>query len=234
MKNKSTNLFRYFCANAPQNAGGGNSQSQRYESVHSTLAGRRLSNTLITHESPTNHPLKQSVWKVAAMLLMVLTLGVGNAWGANGDVLFNQEFGTGSLNFAESTERAYTTSATLTGLVGSGTNLFSSATCGSGSTFGIGYNSVTGGNSANWTGKFGAYGNSNGGSRYWSLVKKGIAATAPTAIIISFKATYSPNGSTGSNPGVQFAVGSGFNDGITTTLPALDKCFAGFSIPQQT
>lgn len=83
MKNKSTNLFRYFYANTSQNTGGGTSQFLRSESVRSTLAGRRLSNTLITHESPTNHPLKQSVWKVAAMILMVLTLGIGNAWGTN-------------------------------------------------------------------------------------------------------------------------------------------------------
>ena len=82
MKNKITNFFNH-AANAPQNTGGGNSQFLRSESVRSTLAGRRLSNTLITHESPTNHPLKQSVWKVAAMLLMVLTLGVGNAWGTS-------------------------------------------------------------------------------------------------------------------------------------------------------
>lgn len=79
---KLTNFFN-FVANGLQKTGGGNSQlSLRSEGARSTLAGHRLSNTLITHESPTNHPLKQSVWKVAAVLLMVFMVGIGNAWGA--------------------------------------------------------------------------------------------------------------------------------------------------------
>lgn len=118
MNTNFTNFFNY-AAKEPQNTGGGNSQFLRSESVRSTLAGRRLSNTLITHESPTNHPLKQSVWKYVAMLLMVLTLGVGNVWGAKETIFYLSTKSSGeSLAVSHGGSTTISTSDYLSDLTG--------------------------------------------------------------------------------------------------------------------
>ena len=44
------------------------------------LAGRRLSDPLTTHESPTNHPLKRSVWSVVMMVVFLFSLSIGQMW----------------------------------------------------------------------------------------------------------------------------------------------------------
>lgn len=46
------------------------------------LGGRRLIDTLTTHLSPTNHPLKHGVGKYIFSFLLVLTMSIGQMWGA--------------------------------------------------------------------------------------------------------------------------------------------------------
>ena len=53
----------------------------------STDGGTTLDETpgnhpVITHKSPTNHPLLHLVWKYAACITLLLTLVCGNVWGA--------------------------------------------------------------------------------------------------------------------------------------------------------
>lgn len=47
------------------------------------LGGCRLIDTLITHKSPTNHPLKSRTWKVMAMMVLAFVLGIGQMWAAD-------------------------------------------------------------------------------------------------------------------------------------------------------
>ena len=39
-----------------------------------------LNDPLITHLSPTNHPLKHYVWKVLTMVVFLFTFAIGNVW----------------------------------------------------------------------------------------------------------------------------------------------------------
>lgn len=175
------------------------------------------------------HVLK-GVGRFVATLILLFSLATGHAWGANGDVLFTQNFNSaGEVAYAQNQARAYTTTATLSNCVGSGDNLFTSITCNAKNTCGIGINSVTGGNSKSYSGKFGVYYNNTGG--YWSIVRtSNLAATAPTALKVEMTASFAYV-SSGSNIGVQFAVGSGFTDGVTNSCPALTACVAGFALP---
>ena len=47
-----------------------------------TLEEQRGNHPVITHKSPTNHPLLHLVWKYAACITLLLTLVCGNVWGA--------------------------------------------------------------------------------------------------------------------------------------------------------
>ena len=151
-------------------------------------------------------------------------------WGANGDTLFEQNFNSATaVDYAASTARTYT-SSNYSSLCGTtATSQFTTITCNSKGNCGIGINSSTGGNSEDWTGKFGSYANNT--SYYWSICKtSNFAATAPTAIKIEMNAAFSYV-SSGSNTGVQIAVGSSFSSGLTNSCPALTNCVAGFSLP---
>ncbi len=46
------------------------------------LGGRRLIDTLTTHLSPTNHPLKHGIGKYIFSFLLVLAMSIGQMWGA--------------------------------------------------------------------------------------------------------------------------------------------------------
>ena len=46
------------------------------------IKGRSSSDPLITHLSPTNHPLLQKAWKYTTCMILALLLGVGNMWAA--------------------------------------------------------------------------------------------------------------------------------------------------------
>ena len=162
----------------------------------------------------------------------MLVGGANVSWGQT--VLFSQSFDAedaGFVDYTANTARNYTTEngKTLDKIVGSGNNLFTSITCNAKNSCGIGINSATGGNSKDYTGKFGAYYNNTSG--YWSICKtSNFAITAPTAIKIEMNAAFAYV-SSGSNIGVQIAVGSDFSDGLTNSCPALNKCVAGFSLP---
>ena len=146
-------------------------------------------------------------------------------------VLFSQNFNSATtLDYAANTARAYTIASGGNNIVGStAASQFTSITCDAKNSCGLGQNTSTGGNSENWTGKFGAYFDNTGGE--WSIIKTSdFASTAPTALKIEMKAKFSYL-SSGTNIGVQFAVGSSFGDGLTTSCPALTNCVAGFALP---
>lgn len=172
--------------------------------------------------------MKQKIFTLLSALLF-MSSGV---WAYEGQVLFSQNFNSATaVAYAENTARAYTTAdgKTLSGLVGIGAHLFTSITCNAKSSCGIGINTTTGGNSKDYTGKFGAYYNNSSG--YWSICKtSNFATTAPTAVKIEFNAAFAYV-SSGTNTGVQIAIGSGYTDGLTNSCPALANCVAGFSWP---
>ena len=166
--------------------------------------------------------------RVGMVLAMCLTL-CGNAWGANGDVLFSQDFSSATaVAYTESTARAYTSSNyNICGTTAA--SQFTTITCNSKGSAGIGINSASGGNSKSYSDKFGVYANNT--SFYWSICKtSNFAATAPTAIKVEFNAAFA-HVSSGSNIGVQIAVGSSFSSGLTNSCPALSNCVAGFAWP---
>ena len=159
------------------------------------------------------------------LLLIIPAIGSTAAWAASGDVLFSQSFtGAGSVAYAANTARAYTKTSELDGIVGDGSNLFTSITCNAKNNCGIGINHATGGNNRNYTGKFGAYFNNTEG--LWSICRTAdFAATAPTAIKVEFKLLFSYVA--GGTP-IEFAVGSGFSDAVDA--PAFNKAYTGFGI----
>lgn len=144
---------------------------------------------------------------------------MNGAWAQK--TLFSQNFDTaGEVAYAANTARSYSTSNTLTNLVGNGDNLFTSITCNAKNSTGIAINSSTGGGDADATGVFQAYYNNTGG--YWSAVRtRDFAATAPTAIKMTMDVWINiPSGSGNNNViGVEFAIGNGFSDGYTSSHP---------------
>ena len=168
-------------------------------------------------------------------LMMLTSLLIANClWAASGDVLFSQNFNSATATaFATSTTRSWTTSNTLTNLVGTGANLFTSISAASQSNSGIAINSKTGGNSADASGILQVI--KKGNSAYWSICRSSkLADTAPTALKISMKIWFN-NTNAGSNyPGVQFAVGNGFVDGTLTADPQTSsKVHSGFCITDE-
>lgn len=159
-------------------------------------------------------------------LLLCLLATTQAGWAANGDVLFSQNFNSADpVAYTANTARAYNTSSTLTGLVGSGSNLFTSITCTQKSNCGIGINSDTG---KSYSGKFGAYYNNT--SAQWSICKtSNFASTAPTAVKITFDALLAVVDNGTSKQAVQFRVGSGFADGITSSVPTTAQTYTGFT-----
>ena len=236
-KNKFTNFLNCFYANTPQNLGGGNSHSSTvvtpvWKGSRPTVSRRSTDSQSQDHRNHT--PISKAL-KYAAMILMILTLGIGNVWGANGDVLFTQNFNSATASAYGYTSGTVTlthtwnTTSTLEGLVGSGSNLFTSITS-SIKKGDIAINSSTGGGSVDATGLFQAYSNGDNAG-YWSLTRTAdFAATAPTAIKVSMDIWYLHLAS-GSNRGVYFAVGDGFADGlVSTSSQATDKVHSGFCI----
>ena len=200
-----------------------------------TSSEQPTNHALITHLSPTQTVSLARIWKYVACLLIAFFVGVGNVWGANGDVLFTQNFNSATASAYGYTSGTVTlthtwnTTSTLEGLVGSGSNLFTSITS-SIKKGDIAINSSTGGGSVDATGFFQAYSNGDNAG-YWSLTRTAdFAATAPTAIKVSMDIWYLHLAS-GSNRGVYFAVGDGFADGlVSTSSQATDKVHSGFCI----
>lgn len=153
---------------------------------------------------------------------------------ASSTELFSNDFSTATavayVNDGSSTySHSYNTSSTLSNLVGSGTNLFTSLAS-SIKKGNIAVNSSTGGNSVDATGFFQVYGNGDN-TVYWSLNRTSdFAATAPTALQVSMDIWYK-NISSGSEIGVQFAVGDGFSDGLaSSSSQSSSKVHSGFGI----
>ena len=165
-------------------------------------------------------------------LFTLLCFAVSGAWATSGAVLFTQGFGgvgAGSVAYAANTARSYTTAAGkgLATIVGTGDNMFTSIQCESKSNCGIGINS-TGGNSEDWTGKFGAYFNNTGAK--WSIIRtENFASTAPTAIKVTFDALLAVVDNGNSKQAVQFLVGNGFSDG-SYSIPDVTKIYTGFGL----
>ena len=170
--------------------------------------------------------------KLLTLFTLLLTVCSG-AWGDEGDILFSQSFdatGAGSVAYAASTARSYTTAAGkgLATIVGSEDNMFTSIQCESKTKCGIGINSSTGGNGENWTGKFGAYYNNTGAK--WSIIRtSNLAETAPEAVKITFDALLAVVDNGTSKPAVQFIVGSDFADG-GYSYPENSKIYTGFGL----
>ena len=90
-KNKFTNFLNCFYANTPQNTGGGNSHSSTvatpvWKGSRPTVSRRSTDSQSQDHRNHT--PISKAL-KYAAMILMILTLGIGNAWGADYEVTLN-------------------------------------------------------------------------------------------------------------------------------------------------
>ena len=84
-KNKFTNFLNCFYANAPQNTGGGNSHSSTvvtpvWKGSRPTVSRRSTDSQSQDHRNHT--PISKAL-KYAAMILMILTLGIGQMWGAD-------------------------------------------------------------------------------------------------------------------------------------------------------
>ena len=121
MKNKFTNFLSCFYANTPQNTGGGNSHSSTvvtpiWKGSRPTVSRRSTDSQSQDHRNHT--PISKAL-KYAAMILMILTLGIGNVWGDT---------------YADT----YTNPASGSGLAGNanGKGAFSAITCGTGTSFG--------------------------------------------------------------------------------------------------
>ena len=170
--------------------------------------------------------------KLLTLFTLLLTVCSG-AWANKGDILFSQSFdatGAGSVAYAANTARSYTTAAGkgLATIVGSEDNMFTSIQCGGKSNCGIGINSSTGGNSEDWTGKFGAYYNNTGAK--WSIIRtSNLAETAPEAVKITFDALLAVVDNGTSKQAVQFIVGSDFADG-GYSYPENSKIYTGFGL----
>ncbi len=149
------------------------------------------------------------------------TCSAAGSGGGGGATLFSQNFysATAVAYDAPTNTTAksllYNSSNTLSGLVGNGANLFTSIAT-SIKKGDIAINSSTGGNSVDATGFFQAYCMGDN-TAYWSITRTtDFAATAPTALKVTMDIWYN-NGSSGSSPGVQFAIGDGFTDGLKST-----------------
>lgn len=163
--------------------------------------------------------------------IVAITVNTSGGGGGSGTVLFSQDFKDATeVAYAANTARTITSTSSnnIVGTTNTSTQ-FTSITCDAKKSCGLGINSSTGGNSKDYTGKFGAYYDNTGG--YWSIVKTtNFATTAPSAIKVEMNASFAAV-SQGSNIGVQLAVGSGFNNGLTNSCPALSSCVAGFALP---
>lgn len=175
-------------------------------------------------------------WKViTSTLLLLFTFAIGNVWAA-GTVLFTQDFSgvtPQAYRYTSGTvTETYSYSAsgtTLSGLVGTGANLFTSLKS-SIKKGDIAINSETGGNNVDATGIFRVYSNGDNATQYSLVRTANFATTAPTAVKVTFDIKFK-NLSSGSNPGVSFAIGSGFTDN-SLSLENKSNVHSGFSIIQ--
>jgi len=159
----------------------------------------------------------------------MLVGGVNGVWAQT--VLFSQDFSQGSLEYTKNV--AYTKTSGLADLVGDGDNLFTSITTSNTNTTGIAINNTTGGGTEfDASGIFQAYFNNTSG--YWSVMRtKDFAATAPSAIKMTFDIYLGLIGTDKNKVAVQFAIGDGFTDGLKSFVaPMATLVHSGFGISQ--
>lgn len=189
-----------------------------------TFKGWRLGTTNVSDAgstyTPTAHVTLTAAWEQ-------------NCAGGGSATLFSQNFNSATaVAYSAETARSYNTSSTLSNLVGSGANLFTSIACNSKKSAGIAINSSTGGNGS-YEGFFGAYNNNT--DAYYSITRTtDFAATAPTAIKVEMDIWFNSI-SSGTYVGVNFAIGNGFTDGlVSTSAQDGSKVHSGFSIINST
>ena len=154
------------------------------------------------------------------------------AGGGGGGTLFEQDFddATELAYDAPSTTTpktySYTTANPLSGLVGSGADLFTTLKT-STKKSDIAVNSSTGGNGRDVTGKFQCYGATEN-ANLWALVRTAnFASTAPTAI--KFEMDILLEDIATSKQEIEILVGSGFSDD-SYARPAYTAAYTGFDI----
>ena len=179
-----------------------------------------------------------SRWKVGGIqvictLVLLFTLAIGNAWGANGDTLFVQHFDTATTVAYDATGTAVTydnstAAKTLSGLTGAGTNHFQYIGWNNKNNCGLAINSNESSNApaVDCTKKLGAYANNS--SFTWALYHtKNFATTAPTAVKFEMDILLKDGLATGKHE-IAVVLGSGF-DG-SNSAPASNKGYTGFAI----
>lgn len=164
------------------------------------------------------------------LLCIMIVGGTNGAWAQK--TLFSQNFDTaGEVAYAANTAMSYSTSNTLTNLVGNGDNMFTSIACTAKNYTGIAINSSTGGGGADATGIFQAYYNNNGG--YWGICRsRDFAETAPTAIKMTFD-VFINNLASNNTMIVRFAIGEGITDPKTSSAPMNSYVHSGFAITNE-
>lgn len=195
-----------------------------------TYAGHEFVNWVIGGETfdpgdaytPTANITAHATWKA----------NCAGGGGSEPVVLFSQNFNSAAeVAYDGGAGLSYSTANTLTNLVGSGSNLFTSITSVSGQTSsGIAINSSTGvGDIDDATGLFLV--RKKNSAYYWSMTRTAdFAATAPTAIAVEMD-IYFDNLSSGTSQGVTFAIGDGFEDGLKgNTIPSSSNVHSGFNI----
>ena len=138
-----------------------------------------------------------------------------------------------STDFSSATAHAYavSTAENITGAAAGNFDYIASASKGN---CGIAINSSSGGNSVDATGKFQVYANNT--SYYWSAVENtnfesDRTGGAPTALKIVISDVYYNCISSGSNIGVNFAIGQGFSNTYASSSAPSGVFHSGFSIP---
>ena len=154
---------------------------------------------------------------------------------ASGDpVLFSQNINSATaVAFVDKAAITYSTTNTLSGLVGSGDDLFTSISYNGSKTGGMAINSASGANSHSASGVIQAYKKDNGA--YWSITRTtDFAGTAPTALKVEMDIWFDNTNSGSNYIGPCFAIGDDFSDGLnSTSAQSTSNVHSGFCITDE-
>jgi len=168
--------------------------------------------------------------KILLTLLTTLLCSV-TAWGANGDVLFSQNFNSATaVNYAANTLVSINGSSSNNIFGNTAATQFTSVYGAKKSNAGFGINANS---TYNYSGVFGVYSNNTG--YYYCLAKTtDFSATPTTALKISITMTLKGLNGTNSAAVLGFAVGSGFSDGVNMNSQKTDSIHSAFSFNNHT